>query len=289
MRKKVLEGNDYEKVCFARNNLTLIFMSKQTGLIRLDGKIGGISFYKLGGEDLARIANGPSRERILKDANFQRTRENNVEFGGSANLAKALRLAFANILPTMADGRLTSRLVKLFKEINLGSSGVRGQRSFLISTNRPILVNFEFNNGTALGSVMNAPYTFSHTVDRTAGTIDLAAFIPLNYLNAPAGATHFKLITAIGVLSDYAFDPATGHYEPLSPEFNLSNAQASSAVLPLNTATAALSLTATLAGSPTLTGDHNVIQTLGVEFYQRVDGVDYLFAQGNAMKVINIF
>jgi hypothetical protein len=212
-----------------------------------------------------------------------------VEFGGSANLAKALRLAFANILPTMADGRLTSRLVKLFKEINLSSSGVRGQRSFLITLNRGLLLNFEFNNGTSLGSVMNAPFTFSNAADRTAGTVTMDPFVPLNYLNPPAGATHFKLITAIGVLSDYAYDPATGHYEPLSPEFNLSNAQTSSIALPLDTPTVGVSFTATLPGTPTLTDDHNVIQTLGVEFYQRVGTADYLFAQGNAMKVINIF
>ena len=57
-------------------------MSRQTGLIKLTGNIGGISFYKLGGEDLARVANGPSKERIEKDPSFVRTRENNMEFGG---------------------------------------------------------------------------------------------------------------------------------------------------------------------------------------------------------------
>jgi len=264
-------------------------MSKQVGLIRLDGKIGGISFYKLAGEDLARIANGPSKDRILKDANFQRTRENNVEFGGSANLAKALRLAFANILPTMADGRITSRLVKLFKAINLSGTGARGEREFAITDNRIKLVNFEFNNSTSLGSVMNAPYTFSNTAARNVGTVDIPPFNPTNYLNAPAGATHFKLISTIGVLSDYAYDPATKKYEPLDTASNLANATGESAVLPLNAVTTAITLTAALTGAPTLSGDMNVIQTLGVEFYQRVDGVDYVFAQGNAMKIINVF
>lgn len=264
-------------------------MSKQTGLIRLDGKIGGISFYKLGGEDLARIANGPSKDRILKDSNFQRTRENNVEFGGSATLAKALRLAFANILPTMADGRITSRLVKLFKEINLQSAGARGERAFSISDHRLMLVNFEFNNATSLGSVFNAPYTFANTATREEGTVSIPAFMPVNYLHAPSGATHFRLVSAIGVLSDYGFEPTTKKYEPLDASGNLANAMGFSAVLPLNAVTTAITLTATLPGSPTLSGDMNVIQSLGIEYYQRVDGVDYLLAQGNAMKVINVF
>lgn len=264
-------------------------MSKQTGLIRLDGKIGGISFYKLNGEDLARIANGPSKEKILKDANFQRTRENNVEFGGSANVAKALRLAFANILPTMADGRLTSRLVKLFKEINLTGTGARGERPFMITDNEILLLNFEFNKNTSFGSVFNAPFTFVSTTARDSAAVTVAAFVPANYINAPAGATHFRLVTSIGVLSNYAYDPATGRYEPLDATTNLLNASAYSAVFDLNDPSVTATMTATIAGSPTMSGDVAVIQTLGIEFFQRVGTTDYLLAQGNAMKVIDLF
>jgi len=72
-------------------------MSKQMGLIKLKGNIGGISFYKSGGEDLARVANGPSKERIANDATFQRTRENKTEFGGAATAAKALRMGLVTV------------------------------------------------------------------------------------------------------------------------------------------------------------------------------------------------
>lgn len=265
-------------------------MSKQTGLIKLKGNIGGISFYKSGGEDLARTANGPSKEKISTDPAFIRTRENNQEFGGSAGVGKALRLAFATAVQTMADKRFTARLTKLFKDINARGNGVRGQRPITISGNRTLLENLEFNEKTSLGSVFNAPFTFAANTARTQGTITIAAFLPSAFIQAPSGATHFKLISVLGVLSDFTYNTTTGKYEPTDPTLNLLGANAASAVTALNSATAVnFSLVTALSGTPTMTATVSGVQCLGIEFYQRVGSTDYLLAQGNAMKVIKVF
>ena len=73
-----------KSICRISADKILHIMSKQKGLIKLEGNIGGISFYVSDGEYLARMANGPSKERIANDPAFKRTRENNKEFGGSA-------------------------------------------------------------------------------------------------------------------------------------------------------------------------------------------------------------
>ena len=62
-----------------------------------------------------------------------------------------------------------------------------------------------------------------------------------------------------------------------------------SGYLPVNAMTSAVSLVSTLPNAPTLTADVSVINILGVEFYQEVNGTQYLFAQGNAMKIDTIF
>ena len=49
-------------------------MGRQVGLIKVSGNIGGVSFYKSNGEDLARVANGPSKDKIQNDDAFIRTR-----------------------------------------------------------------------------------------------------------------------------------------------------------------------------------------------------------------------
>jgi hypothetical protein len=266
-------------------------MSKQTGIIKLDGAIGGIAFYQSQGQHLARTANGPSKERIANDAAFVRTRENNKEFGGSATAAKALRIAMASSLTTMADSRLVSRLTKNFKEIcNKDVTSPRGQRSILLSTNKPALTNLNFNAAISFSSVFTAPYTLSNVAARNVATAAIPVFLPASYINAPAGATHFAIIHALGVVSDYTYNASTQSYAPTQPTLNTigavtaSASQSLSVVLP-----AALSLVTTLPGAPVLTTDASVVECLGIQFYQRVGTVDYPLAQGNAMQIIKIF
>ncbi|MFZ5552235.1 MAG: hypothetical protein ACOZCO_03900, partial [Bacteroidota bacterium] len=114
-------------------------------------------------------------------------------------------------------------------------------------------------------------------------------FIPDSFIDAPAGATHFRVVQALGVVSDYAYDPATTKYEPLDATTNMMGAVTYSAVLALGSAPVSATLTSVLAGSPTMTGDVSVLQCLGIEFFQRVGSTDYLLAQGNSMKIINVF
>ena len=264
-------------------------MSKQTGLIRLKGTIGGVTFYKSEGEDLARLANGPDKEKIDNDPAFQRTRENNKEFGGCASAAKALRLSLANVIHTMADSRLTSRLTALFKRINLSGSGLRGERPILLSANHILIENFEFNRKTPLTSVFNAQYSAVNNTDRNQGEINIPSFIPDNFIIAPSGATHFRLLQAIGAISDYVYDAATGFYEPADPLNAVGNVMYS-ALLPVKgPGLSPISLVVDLPASPAVGTDVSVIQCLGIEFFQLVGTEYYLLAQGNAMKVLRVF
>ena len=57
-------------------------MAKQSGIIKLEGTIGDITFYKSQDGLLARAKGGVDASRIQNDAAFQRTREN-----GEAGLA----------------------------------------------------------------------------------------------------------------------------------------------------------------------------------------------------------
>ena len=67
-------------------------MAKQTGIIKLKGTIGGISFYKTSDGDLAREKGGVDKSRIANDPAFQRTRENGAEFGAAGKGGKLVRV-----------------------------------------------------------------------------------------------------------------------------------------------------------------------------------------------------
>lgn len=264
-------------------------MSKQKGLIKLVGNIGGVSFYTSEGEYLARMAGGPTKERIQSDPNFVRTRENNIEFGGAAKVGKALRTALSGVLQTMAGSRLTSQLTKLFKAINLKGTGTRGERPIVLSANKEMLSGLNLDKKLSLTSVFSAPYTVTANVDRNEVVFSIPAFTPANFIVAPTGATHFKIVSAIGLVSDYSYNNDSKEYEPDIPEENSIGVVVGGTVRSLSANSTAQTLTATVPDGIIPDPAISVVACLGIEFYQQVDGTDYILAQGNTMKVVNVF
>ena len=68
-------------------------MAKSTGILKIEGTLENITFYKSADGQMVRTKGGVSKKRILNDPAFIRTRENGAEFGHSANAAKMLRTA----------------------------------------------------------------------------------------------------------------------------------------------------------------------------------------------------
>jgi hypothetical protein len=263
-------------------------MARQTSLIKVTGKLGGVSFYTSGGQDLARMATGPTKAQIETDISFQRTRENNTEFGGSAHVAKAMRTAFSSVLRTFGGTRVAAQLTAVFKRINVTATGTRGKRPIKLSTAKSQLRDFEFNSKTPFSSIFSAPFTFTATTGRNSVTFDIPAFTPYDYLDIPSGATHFRIVAAIGVVSDYVFDTLTQKYQPSQPLQDTKSGSISYTALPVDADTGAISLTTTVTGVTTVNAACSAVVTLGVEFLQQV-GTSYVtLAQNNAMKVVEV-
>lgn len=267
-------------------------MARQRGPLKYTGTLGDIRHFKIKGNEgyFAGLIGGPTAEQIRTDPAFQRTRENMNEFGGCALAGKSVRVGLASLMKTMADSQVTGRITAIMKKINLeDGSEARGQRAVLITQEPQYLEGFEFNRFTSFDSTFNPPYTTTPGANRDESTLDIPAFNPLSYLNVPAGATHFRIINSLSVISDFEFNPTTKVYEPKDNDLNELKAVRYSNYLPVNTMTTALSLSTVFPGPPTVTTDVMVLNTIGIEFYQEVNSNYYVFAQGNAMKITEVF
>ena len=87
-------------------------MARQKGIIKLEGTIGDISFYKSKDGHLARTKGGVEADRIRSDPAFQRTRENGQEFGKAGKAGRLLRTSLRQYLQNAADSRMVSRLTR---------------------------------------------------------------------------------------------------------------------------------------------------------------------------------
>lgn len=92
-------------------------MVKQNGFLKVEGTLGDISFYKSKDRFLIRTKEGVSKERIMSEPVFKRTRENGTEFGMIATASKLLRDNNAVLIRKAYDGRLNVRLMQLLSKV----------------------------------------------------------------------------------------------------------------------------------------------------------------------------
>ena len=249
-------------------------MAKQKGIIKLDGTIGGITFYKTTEDGyLAREKGGVSADKIANDPAFQRTRENGEEFGRAGKAGKLLRNSIRAMLQNASDSRMVGRLTqKMVEVIQEDLTNPRGQRN-VIDGEAELLEGFEFNINGKLGTTLYAPFT--GTIDRVAGTLtaNIPAFVPINMLAAPGGATHFKIVSA-GAEVDF------------ENETFVIDTQAT-AVLPWDSAATAV---ITLVNTVTPNSTHPLFLALGIEFYQEVNGQMYPLKNGafNPLSLVKV-
>lgn len=233
-------------------------MAKVNGIVKIEGTVEDLTFYKKDGKNYVRRKGGISKERIANDPNFVRTRENNTEFGHSGSSGKVLRKALGSMVFKAKDSKLSSRLVQVMSVLkNMDAVSVRGQRRVSIglstSDGKQALRGFDFNANANLNGVLFAPYT----LDTTTGIVKLTNFIPAEQVLFPQGATHVSFQNAVLAL-DFETEDSEIAYG------NVVN-------LPLNRT----STTVTLTPTSVPTGSGQQFFLLLVSFFQQINGQQY--------------
>lgn len=255
------------------------------------GTIGDVRHFKIKGEKgyFAGLVGGPTAEQVLTGDEFKRTRENMAEFGGCAKAGKAVRTAFSP-LQHMFGNRLTGTLTATMKRINRDdNSEARGQRAILITQVPQYLEGLDFNPKLSLSSVLRIAFTLNPQADRRGSTLMLPKFLPANYLNIPSGATHFRLINAVAAISDYQYVAETNTYEPKEAEQNGVADIRQTEYFPLDTNTPDVALETVFPNDMKPKEEVAVLNAVGIEFYQKVGDIYYVFASGNALQLVEVF
>ncbi len=248
-------------------------MATQKGIIKLNGTIGDITFYKTADGFMAREKGGVDGKRIATDPSFQRTRENGAEFGRANKAGKLLRSAFRSVSITTSDSKMANRLTQLFvKVIQADSTSIRGDRN-VIAGNVALLQGFEFNVNSQLDTSFLAPYTAS--INRASGviTISIDPYVSATMVVAPEGATHYKLLSA----------SAAVNFELGSFDVAISNSDA----LALQTVPTTLT---TLTTNMPVASTHPLFLAFGINFYQAVNGMMYPLKNGafNSLAIVKV-
>ncbi len=253
--------------------IKLLTMAKSDGIIKIQGTLDNMTFYKSRDGDLVRKKGGISKKRMMKDPAFARTRENLSEFSNNAQSGKLVRMAVNDLMQQAKDSRVTSRLVKVMNQIQkLDTVDVRGKRTVAVGIEedegKAMLLGFNFNNRANLSSVLKALYT----TDAVTGEVSIPGFVPASDLSIPEGATHVSLRSAFVTV-----DFNTGEYNgTTSPVENLE----------LNMDSTDVDLIP--ASVPPEDGIDLIL--LLIEFYQEVNQIQYPMRNGahNSLCIVDV-
>jgi len=248
-------------------------MAKLKSLIKIEGTLDGMTFYKGKEGYLVRTKGGVSKNRIQNDPAFIRTRENGTEFGQSATSGKLLRQALTPLLVDVKDGTLMARIMKTMTLVkNVDTTSIRGSRNVSngLSTaeGKGFLKEFDFNSQAKLKAVLLADYQ----LNTTTGEITIPNFIPLLQMNAPGGATHVSFSSGILHL-----DMTTGEKE----------LQSSTLVnLPIN----GDPVDVTLQPSSVPSGSGQVFYLFKLSFFQEINAIQYPLNNGsyNMLHIMDV-
>ena len=248
-------------------------MGKLAGIIKLEGTLDGLTFYKSADGYLVRTKGGVSKTKIMNDPAFARTRENLREFGANAKSGKVLRNSIGPLLHRAKDPKLSSRMLQMMNDIkNFDQSSARGQRTVSVGIDsaegKQLLKGFDFNVRAALQTILRVPYV----LEPETGTVSISNFVAQEQLGFPESATHVSLRSSF-VNLDFETGIFDSSYSPITN-------------LVVNNSVSEVSLTPALV--PAGTGTQ--LYFLLIEFYQEVNGVQYSLRSGtyNVLNLIEV-
>jgi len=186
------------------------------GVLQLQGSLENVTYYTRRGSDqvIARTKRGPSKEKLATDPKYAGFRNHQREWKGCAKFGSLTRYAFGG-LHRLADYNLTPVLNGLGKNLMKKEPDVHpGKRSIRLSQHKPALEGFNFNKKNPFNTVLRVGITgqidrehlqATVTIPRIKTDIDLVNIQRLPY---------FRLIIAIGTVSDMYFDETEDAYVP---------------------------------------------------------------------------
>ncbi len=248
-------------------------MARQKGVIKLEGRIGDLSFYKSGGDYLARSKGGVDGDRIKNDPAFARTRENGVEFGRAGKASKLLRNALKVPISKSADNRVASRLTtNLLKVIKADTTNKRGERTVLAG-DLSLLQGFEFNRNNGLDDMVKVAHTVAF--DRATGQ----ATVVVDFANP-----NLELVKVEGGdVVRFTVGVAAVDFE--NNEYEVEVVESDTVALD-STDALEVNVTSSVSANSTFP----VFVVLGAEYYQEVNGENYLInsQESRALALIAI-
>ena len=232
-----------------------------------------------------RSKGGPSNEKIKNDPAFEKTRNQNSEFGGCSKAAKMMRDAIGTV-GHLADVNLHAQATKLISAIRALDNNPKGKRSIIFSRGKQLIEGFNINKATSFDSVITSPIGFSINRNEHSAVLELPGITPGMNFNRVWTYPYYRIRINLGVIRDMVFvegagykhilKDVTGYTETLDTEWF----QASSKTIGQEVGLTIL--------DPVLDESCHLLLTVGIEFGTAADGEIKTIRHAGCAKVLGM-
>lgn len=187
-------------------------MAKYLAGGRVRGTLHGVTYQRnMYTGWVAKEKSSITAEQIATSPAFQRTRENNNEMKGVGLAVKALRGSLSQFLPFVTDPIVTGRMIRVVKEAQLKSAGIRGQRTIGYQALCDAMRGFQVSNVYRTESALRNLNVTIATPATPASSLSIT--VNCDNIVWPAGANcGVPFVTTIEV-DDVVYDAVTGIWD----------------------------------------------------------------------------
>ena len=264
-------------------------MAILTGIIRFVGSIKGIrNFKKLHDPNIYASEKGFIDKKFYKTSpKFKNNRKSNNEFGGCALAVKEIRRGLLHVIPEMVDAAFTERLMKFTRALTLrDDEREKGKRSLCFSKYRSQMKALEFNKNHKAYNAASYAIKGYHSDSRTAATIEVTG-LKMKTSVSPSGATHYRIMSHMSVVSDYSYSEIMRNYAPTNSLDALS-AYAYSEIVEFGGEYTA-QIHVSFPEGTVLDDDCTVIHCLAIEFMEPNGKAGYRTIYGSSLEIMDVF
>ena len=244
-------------------------MAKQIGALKFRGAIDDVCGRLTEDGAILQAKTGPTREQVLNNDNFTNTRRNAREFGGAVSASTLLRRVLGYTVKAVKHSKLVSHMNKKLHAVALSDTVSDWGERCVNKGNIHLLEGFDYNPKLSLVAAL--PVTLEHSLDVSIGMtqVMVPGGLVRHKRSFPADATHFRIVSCAGAVD----------FDKQKHSFTI----ATSELLPLRKVMEAVRLENQVKG----TAGDVMIHTVGMVFYEVVDGVERML-RGGAMRVVQV-
>lgn len=169
-------------------------MAIQTGVVKIRGSLGDVTFFRTADGFKAKMKGGPTKQQFKQSRRFARSRESATEFGRAGKGVRLLKEGIGPYLLTCADTRFYGRLTAaLLKVVTSDSVNKRGKRK-LLPENMHLLSGFRMKKEMP-------SRLLQHTKTVKGGIQTDVVLTPVSTREVnKSGATHVRLFLCVSSL-----------------------------------------------------------------------------------------